>query len=163
MAKRGDLPGEVVRITDETPASKKRRELHQARRTEALALILAGLSYEQVAERLDISMRGVYDMVNRTLHNAENRVVEEMRNVENARLDRVQAAIWPKALKGDIKAVDAYLKISARRAKMNGLDAPTKVNLSLNVRTEMEQALNELEQVVLGEVLPDVDESDSPE
>jgi hypothetical protein len=34
---------------------------------------------------------------------------------------------------------------------MNGLDEPTRVSLSINVRQEMEQALTALESVVLGE------------
>jgi len=105
------------------------------------------------------------DMIHRTLDMAEQRGVDELRSVENARLDRAQAAIWTAVLQGDLKAIDTFLKISARRARLNGLDAPTQINLKVSVRAEMEAALNELEQVVLrGELVAksdaDVDRDD---
>lgn len=41
---------------------------------------------------------------------------------------RLLAAIWKEAVEGgDLKAVDRILKIMERRAKLLGLDAPTKV------------------------------------
>jgi hypothetical protein len=42
-----------------------------------------------------------------------------------------------------------FLQISARRARLNGLDSPTSVAISPDVRGEMERALLELQQVVL--------------
>jgi hypothetical protein len=87
---------------------------------------------------------------------------EQMRAVENARLDRAQAAIWAKVLAGDINAGRLFLAISARRSAMNGLDAPKRFELSANVRVEMEQALADLHQVVLGEVV-DVGSVGSPD
>lgn len=142
------------------PLDDVRRKRAQARRVEALALRLAGLSYEQIGDRLDISPEGALDLVRRTLTRAENLAVEQMREMEGARLDRAQAAIWTRVLEGDIKAVDSFLRISHRRANLFGLDAPTKIDLSVTVRQEMEQALAELNRVVLlGEVVRD-DDSD---
>src|SRR5215208_1667353 len=78
---------------------------------------------------------------------------EEMRELENARLDRAQAAIWTQVLAGDYRAVMVFLQISQRRAKLNGLDSPAPVAISPNVRGEMERALADLQQLVLaGEV-----------
>jgi DNA-binding CsgD family transcriptional regulator len=160
MARPSDLTGEVVEAaeaSDDLDLARKRREASaaSARRVEALTLRLAGLSYEQIAERLHISREGAQDMVNRSLARAENLAAEEMRELEGSRLDRAQAAIWTQVLEGDVKAVQAFLQISARRARLFGLDAPTKLNISVSVRAEMEQALNALEQVVLGEVIHD--------
>jgi transposase len=140
--------GTLHRNLDDT-----RRVADRTRRMEALSLKLAGLGYEQIAERMNMSVSGVKDMVNRTLERAENTAVEEMRSLENERLDRAQAAIWTQVLQGDLKAIDTFLRISTRRAKMNGLDAPTQINLSVDVRREMEEALSKLEDVVLGEVI----------
>lgn len=161
MAERSDLLGEVVSIAESTDHSTKgnratRRARDQTRRQQALSLRLAGMTYEQIAERLEVSNAGARDMVLRTLERAENRAVDYERGIENQRLDRAQAAIWTKVLDGDLKAIDTYLRISARRAKMNGLDAPTRVDLSVSVREEMEDALQKLEAVVLeGEVIRD--------
>jgi len=130
-----------------------RRARQRARRVEALSLTLAGVSTAQIAERMGIQPDTVRHLVNRTLRTAENRAVEEMRALENARLDRAQAAIWSNVLAGDYRAVMVFLQISARRARLNGLDSPASVEISPNVRGEMERALFDLQRVVLaGEV-----------
>ena len=77
-----------------------RRARQRARRVEALSLKLAGVSTAQTAERMGIRPDTVRHLVNRTLRTAENRAVEEMRELENARLDRAQAAIWSQVLAG---------------------------------------------------------------
>ena len=159
MAKPSDVLGDVLEVSAQaresapTSLAAKRKEQTRSRRIEALSLRLAGLTYEQIAERLDISPEGARDMVNRTLDRAENQIVDEMRELEGARLDRAQAAIWTKVLEGDTKAVDTFLRISQRRARLYGLDSPTAINVSVGVRQEMEQALDDLQQVVMGKVL----------
>ena len=118
-----------------------RRKKQRARRIEAMSLKLAGVSTAQIAERMGIQPDTVRKLINRTLATAENRAAEEMRELENARLDRAQAAIWSKVLAGDYRAVMVFLQISQRRAQLNGLDAPASVVISPNVRGEMERAL----------------------
>jgi hypothetical protein len=103
---------------------------------------------------MGIEPDSVRHLINRTLATAENRAVEEMRELENARLDRAQVAIWPNVLVGDYRAVMVFLQISQRRAKLNGLDAPASVVISPDVRGEMERALSDLQQV-LGMVADD--------
>lgn len=162
MAKSSDLQGEISAVAAATEMSgyrsmdDQRRKRDALKRNEALSLRLAGLTYDQIADRLNISHTGVVDLVNRTLSRAENRQVEEMRDIENARLDRAQASIWTAVLNGNLKAVDSFLRISQRRARLNGLDEPTKINLSVSVRQEMEMALASLERTILGEVIRDV-------
>ena len=125
-----------------------RRKRQQARRVQALSLKLAGVSTAQIAERMGIQPRSVRELINRTLRVAENRAVEEMRELENAGLDRAQAAIWSNVLAGDYRAVMVFLQISARRARLNGLDSPASVVISPNVRGEMERALADLQQIL---------------
>lgn len=122
-------------------------DVEQARRTEALTLRLAGLTQEQIAERLEIEKPAVDRMINRTLNQAENQNVEQMRSLENQRLDRAQTAIWQQVLNGDLKAVETFLRISQQRSKVNGLDAPKKVDVNVGIRNEMQRALDELESV----------------
>lgn len=157
MAKRSDLPSEISEAAEGAVdrSASASKEMREARRIEAMSLKLAGASYEAIGERLGIAPQSVRALITRNLERADNRLVEEMRAIENARLDRAQAAIWKKVLDGDLDAVRTYLQISARRAKMNGLDAPQRIALSANVRVEMEQALDELKHVVLGEVVDD--------
>lgn len=128
-----------------------------ARRAEAVTLAMAGLTYEQIGEQLDISASAAWSLVQRTIAETRNYAVDHLRSLENARLDRATTAIWNKVLDGDLKAVDAYLRIADRRAKLNGLDAPTKVQMAVSVRQEMEDKLSELVNVIEAEVISDED------
>ena len=128
-----------------------------ARRAEAVTLAMAGLTYEKIGEELGISTSAAWHLVNRTIAETRNYAVDHLRLLENARLDRALTAIWNKVLEGDPAAVSSFLRISERRAKLNGLDAPTKVQMSVSVRQEMEERLAELQQVIDAEV---VDEED---
>jgi hypothetical protein len=85
---------------------------------------VAGITNAQIAEQLGIKPDSVRHLINRTLRTAENRAAEEMRELENARLDRAQAAIWTQVLARDYRAVMVFLQISARRARLNGLGLP---------------------------------------
>lgn len=168
MAERSDLVGEVAQLaavadigregpTNHVTRDAVRRDRQKAHRMEAVQLRLAGLTYEQIADRLDMSKEGARQLVTRTLESAANRSAEEMRAEENARLDRLQGAIWGAALGGDLKAVDQVLKLMDQRARLNGLNAPTRIMLSTTVRVEMEQALADLREIVEGEVIEDDD------
>jgi transposase len=148
------VQGHTQRPTSSLDAVRRARQ--RARRVEAVSLRLAGISTEAIAERMGISRNGVQQLVEKTLATAENLAAEEMRTLENIRLDRAQSAIWAKVLAGDTQAITAFLQISARRSKMNGLDAPTSIVISPNVRMEMERALAELQsmmETVEGEVV----------
>ena len=114
---------------------------------------MAGASLEAIGNRLGITPQGAGDLVTRTLAQAQNRDIAQLRELENQRLDAAQEAIWSKVLAGDLKAVDSFLRLSARRSKINGMDAPMTVELSLHVRDEMEAALAALEATVLGGTL----------
>lgn len=142
------------------PMTKARanREQKAARRIDALNLRIAGFTYDEISKRLGLHSSTVANMLKGILSNPEQTSVRELRDVENARLDKAQSAIWTKVLRGDLHATDTYLRLSARRAAMNGLDAPKAINISTGVQVEMETALQELQNVVLGEVVSSSDE-----
>src|SRR5262245_44999588 len=106
-------------------------------RSEAVSLRLAGYTYPQIAERLGYSDKSTArNTVLRALDRYEHQQVDELRTVENARLYALTGAVWPLVepeegitVPGDLmlRAVDTALRISARRARLNGLDAPTEV------------------------------------
>jgi len=49
-------------------------------------------------------------------------------NLEQQRLDALQAGIWPKAMAGDSRAVEVALKVLERRARLLGLDFQDMLN-----------------------------------
>lgn len=144
----------MTNLTD-VAAAKARRAEQSKRRAEIVSLVLAGEPFDTVAERFGITADTVQDVISRTLAAAPTRADQaaQVRTIEMARLDRAQAAIWPAVIQGDLPAVETWLKLSTRRSKLLGLDAPTQIHVALDVRARMDAALRELEQVVLGEVV----------
>jgi hypothetical protein len=65
--------------------------------------------------------------------NAHNREqAEEVRRLELLRLDEMAQAIWPQTVSAnpDLFAVDRLLRIMERRARLLGLDAPAKQDIT---------------------------------
>lgn len=120
----------------------------RARRVEVMALRLAGFSFEQIAERFDVTSGQVEAWISETMEAAEAPNVAKMRSLENQRLDRAQSAIWSQVVAGNLKAIDTFMRLSAQRSKINGLYAPTKIDMSVGIRHEMEAALSNLESLV---------------
>jgi hypothetical protein len=120
---------------------------------EVLALSLSGLSERAIAHRLGINpvhVRRILDVEIALDHTPD---VERMRTLENARLDVAQASIWDDVIADDHTAIKTFLAISTSRAKLNGLNAPVQVDVNVQVRQDMVDALTALENVVLGTVL----------
>lgn len=159
MAERSDLASEVADALEATPepsrALRVAEDREKARRTQALSLRLAGFTFEQIAERLNVSETTAKKIVNRTLERAHNANVDAMRALENERLDRVQSVIWAEVLKGDQKAINTFLKVSSERSKLNGLYAPQKIDMSMTVKDEMQRALEALDEVLEIEAIPE--------
>jgi hypothetical protein len=124
------------------------------RRNEALKLRLEGKTYLEIGEILGVSNKTAWFDVDAALN--ENLKVERInlrniRDLEVRRLDKLLQSIWRSATEGaivlnaekqpiklsdgtylkkiDLGAVDRVLKISERRAKLLGLDAPKKHQL----------------------------------
>lgn len=103
------------------------------RQTKAVALRLAGLDFANIAQQLGYSNRAaavadVQDAISARVEDG-TRSIDELREVELLRLDRLQSAAWAKALSGDNKSIELVLKILDRRCKLLGLDAPAQVEV----------------------------------
>lgn len=116
------------------PASKAQRAKTADRRGKAIALRLAGMDWQTIADRLDYASRAAACVdVNRALEAnlaEQSQAADTLREVESQRLDRLQAAAWPSAVKGDLKAIETVLKVIDRRVKLQGLDMPLRAELS---------------------------------
>lgn len=99
-----------------------------------LELRRGGLTFDLIAQRLGYaSASGAY----KAYQNACNRIVYddvvETRKVEMDRLDIAQAAIWGNVVQGEVPSVIALIRIMERRAKLLGLDMPTRTQIEVNV------------------------------
>jgi len=97
----------------------------------ALELRRRGKSYAEIARELGYSSgSGAHAAVKKALRKTLKEPADELRKMENARLDAMLNALWPEIEKGNPKAIAAGVKISDRRAKLNGLDAPAEVDVT---------------------------------
>ncbi|RSN38580.1 hypothetical protein DMC64_41675 [Amycolatopsis sp. WAC 04197] len=114
-------------------ASKEQRAATAKRRADAIRLRLAGMDYETIAERLEYSSRqAAHKDIQRAMTayiQEASAAVDELRNVELMRLDRLQAAAWPAAVKGDLLAIETCRRLIVERRKLLGLDRPAKVEV----------------------------------
>lgn len=100
----------------------------RARRTKALQLRAARLTYQQIADRLYNGDRSnCYKDIQKAVEAAEKEAVTEVRAQEILLLDQIARPQIKRALDGDEKAATVLLRIMERRAKYLGLDAPTQV------------------------------------
>ena len=97
------------------------------RQRQALELRLGGAPYHSIASALGYATAyGAQLAIEAALKKTLQEPAEDVRKIELERLDALLLAVWGKARKGDYFAIDAALKILARRAKLLGLDAPVK-------------------------------------
>ncbi len=93
------------------------------KRVRALELVAQGMSYDAVARAVGYRHRGsAHRAVFRALAEREAEDVDYLRAIEVARLDRLQAALWDKALGGDLRAIGVVIRIIGQRARVLGLD-----------------------------------------
>ena len=79
--------------------------------------------YDCRAAALDV--RRVLEKLNRDCQHD----VAEIRRLELERVDVAMAAIWRSVRAGHLAAIDRFVKLSARRARLAGLDMPTDVDI----------------------------------
>lgn len=130
------------------PASKAQRAKTAERRAKAIALKLAGLEYQAIADRLGYASRSAaYTDIKRALDANLAQVsesVEDLRTFELMRLDRLQAAAWPAAANGDPRLIETVLKIMAeRRRYVRGLEAPAQSEVTLDYIDDLIRAAEE--------------------
>ncbi len=96
------------------------------RRAKAVQMRIAGISPTIIAQTLDYgSSAAAIKDITRALQKAakeEQIASEQLLQMEIDRLDRLMAAIWPKAIGGDVKAVEQAEKLIVRRCNLLGLD-----------------------------------------
>lgn len=117
------------------PASKAQRAAAAEKRKKAVALALAGMDWQSIADQTGYASPGAactaVDEALKVNLREQNEAVEELRAMEIARYDRLQAAFWPKAIgEKDHKAAEVVLKCIAGRNKLTGTEVPIRAEHS---------------------------------
>lgn len=88
------------------------------------------MDYRDIAAAIGISKSQAHRLVVAGLQEVREQISADadlLRAEELSRLNRMLEGLWSSARKGDVHAVDRVLKISERRAKLLGLDAPVRL------------------------------------
>jgi len=94
----------------------------------ALELRKAGIGYQRIADSLGYKdASGAWRAVKAALKKTLQEPSDELRKLELERLDAAASAIYPSVKQGQYGAIDRWIKIMERRAKLLGLDAPQKI------------------------------------
>lgn len=130
-------------------------KLERAQRAaQIMQLRKEGLTYRAIGERVGLS----YEMVRREIQIVMRQYLEDAKDsqheivmLELLRLDDLLTSAYQGAMNGEVKMIDAVLKIMERRAKLLGLDAQvTTRQVQLTVTPEQIGAMSddELEQLI---------------
>lgn len=124
----------------EDSGRRKAKEERDLRRLLIAEMLLAHMPYRTIAEHVGISKSQVEREVRkirsgwreRTAHSYESHVDEEV-----AKIDALERAVLPYALATgagfSLDAVDRALRLMDRRARLLGLDQPTKATLTVEL------------------------------
>jgi hypothetical protein len=105
---------------------------NRERDARAWAMRLAGASYAEIGPALGVTRQRARQICLRMLdeHSPSDADVDRWRREEVARLDRLLRSVWPHAVQGQASAVDRALRIAERRARLLGLDAPQRQEIT---------------------------------
>ena len=120
---------------------------------------LAGFTYESIADEFGVALTTAYEAVERAMKAVPFPEADTLRKIELTHLDKAQskalsildARHLAISVKGDtvvdkdgnevtddtvaLKAIDSLVKVQTRRAKLLGLDAPTRVQALIGIIT----------------------------
>lgn len=124
------------------------RDRARRREAQAVELRIAGHTFAQIAATVGYSNAGAaYKAVQRALAveaDAQSQGRKTLREEQNAKLNRLLAATWSAAMKGDVKAIGQARQLLERQARLLGLDEPTNVRMSVDLDPEIEALLQDL-------------------
>jgi hypothetical protein len=127
-----------------------------ARRALALELRKSGATYREIGQQLGVDVHTAHADVGAELAAIRETTVgeaTELRVLELERLDGMTSGLWPQIQSGSAPAVAAGVRISERRSRLLGLDAPTtrktevSGSLSIEAHTRLAAEREELRQL----------------
>lgn len=121
-----------------SPAEEERvRE----RRKKALAMRLAGVDWQTIADQCGYaSAPSACTDLRRAREQSKaqlDETVEEQRDQQVSRLERLLVPAWSKAITGDTKAISVAAKLIDQLCNLKGLKAPTQIQLTQRIEMEI--------------------------
>lgn len=104
--------------------------------TQVFDMVVQGYTSQEIAKALNIKKRMVWNLAKRACDEHAKRLQNAASShamIDLARIEGMIKAISEKAYSGDKYAIETALKLLDRKAKLLGLDKPTKVDVSVQV------------------------------
>jgi hypothetical protein len=121
-----EIKQNITEVVVQTPEEKAAER--EAKESRVLDLRRAGFTFQRIAEEVGYATpSGAQRALERIMTRNVPQAPEEFRWQELDRLDRMQVALWPRAMKGDDRAISTIVRLMERRARLVGIDAPTRV------------------------------------
>lgn len=120
------------------------------------------LSTRQIGERLGVSHETVRRWVRAELERLDGetqRSTRQLRALQVVQLDKLENALWTRAMAGDLRAIETELKIMERRSRLLRLDL---TNGHLTPVEQVERAMKVLRQEATDEELRAMKDGDVP-
>lgn len=92
----------------------------------AASLRAQGFPPPEIAEKLGLSVVTVKAYLREAVRSMNSPELEDWRQLELLRLEKLHQALWDRAEQGDLRHVDRVLRIAERRAHLLGLDRPAE-------------------------------------
>jgi hypothetical protein len=119
------------------------------RRLKALELRKSGATFERIGEECKTSRSTAHEDVQTAMRETIQEPADELRRLEIERLDVMWNALYPLATstghRQQARAVEQCLSIMDRRAKLIGLDAPTRKIVEVITEDAFMDAVKQLE------------------
>jgi hypothetical protein len=103
------------------------------RAAKALEMKRDGATYDAIGKKLGITRQAAWKLIQNRFADIRKQTeesAEDVRDQQLMRLDGFLFALRGKVKRGDPRAIDSALRIEDRRAKLLGLDAPSRTEVS---------------------------------
>lgn len=129
------------------PNARKQSDAELAERDAKIwELRLQGHSLRAIGAAVGLSHPSVLAILEKGYAELIYPQVEEARAIELERLDELLVKLRPGIDSGDVQSIGAAVKIGDRRAKLLGLDAPTKVQAEIEQVPPTPELIDRIEQ-----------------
>lgn len=132
----------MANYTKEERTSKRAEADEQA--WKCFELRLQGFSLRAIGEKLGINHQTVANRLEKANRAIVLPGVEEMRKVEDERLNKLLTALQPKIEKGDTRSIEVAIKLLERLHKLHGLDRPELHDVTVHQIDERDRELAEM-------------------
>lgn len=117
----------------------------QLREAHVLRLRATRMTFDRIAEQTGYADgSGAYKAFRRAMQATIQEPADELRRIELESLDQLYRSALPRALGGNMRAMENCLRIQERRARLVGLDAPQRRVVDVVTTDAMDRMLGEM-------------------